>query len=134
MRHSWKNALAAIGASIIVASAYPALSLTAVKPLDGYKCMKIKIPEDKRWDQSALPPVFAAPTEESQQIGRAATVVLVKQPMKEVNGFVEILRVGAKAPPVWISAKVLSPWQSTTVPPQRCVPSIMSDGGVGWSN
>jgi hypothetical protein len=132
MKSFLKTVVAASG--IILAGANSVFAVTAVKPLEGYKCMRVKIPEEKRWDPLAVPPVFAAPTEESRQVGRAASVVLVKVPVNEVNGFIEILRVGAKAPPVWISAKVLSPWQSNTVPPQRCVPSIMSNGMIGTGN
>lgn len=113
----------------------PALALTAVRPLEGYKCMRVYIPEEKRFDPSAVPPVFAAPTEQSQQIGQAG-LFFVKWPLNEVDGFVEIIW-GQRGVKAWIRKDVLRPWRTKRTPPgpaSECVPSIMSNGSIGIGN
>lgn len=111
-------------------------ALEAVRPLEGYKCFRVYVPEEKRFDPLASPPVFAAPTEASRQIGREGSISLVKWPINEVEGFVEIIW-GERGVKAWIHKDVLRPWRDKFTPPgpgHDCVPSVMSDGGIGTSN
>lgn len=125
-----------ISTCTILCSSTSAFALTAVKALEGYKCLRVHIPEEKRFDPSALPPVFEAPTEASKLIGHNGTAAFVKWPLNEVDGFVEIIW-GQKGVRGWIRKSILRPWRTKRTPhgpASECVPSIMSDGTIGIGN
>lgn len=111
-------------------------ALEAVRPLAGYKCFRVYVPEEKRFDPTASRPVFAAPTEASKLIGHAGGFAFVKWPLNETDGFVEIAW-GQRGIKAWIHKDVLRPWRNNLTPPgpaSECVPSVMSDGTIGKGN
>ncbi|BBU63961.1 hypothetical protein MSC49_38960 (plasmid) [Methylosinus sp. C49] len=125
-----------LAASFLVLQAGGAGSFTPVRPIEGYKCLRVHIPEERRFDPSAVPLVFAAPTEASKLIGHSGVAAFVKWPLNEVDGFVEIIwgDHGIKA---WIHKDVLRPWRTKWTPPgpaSECIPTLMSNGMIGIGN
>lgn len=124
------------GASLLVIQTGGAGDFTSVKPIEGYKCFRVNVPEEKRFDPNASPPVFAAPTEASHMIGRNGEAVFAKWPFNEVDGFVEIIW-GGHGIKAWIHKDVLRPWRTKLSPPgpaSECVPTLMSNGRIGIGN
>ena len=118
-----------------ISAPFSAHGLTAVKPLAGYKCMSLNLEvlnatQEELRSGAGLPPVYAGPSDKSARLGTNAYVVIVASPVKEVNGFVEILRLNGQQ--AWISEKVLKPYVNANGSAGTCVPSKMSDGGIGF--
>ena len=112
-----------------------AQGLEAVKPIDGYKCMSLKVgalnvTQEDLFRGNGLPAVYAKPSEKSEQLGTNGKTIIVAWPLKEANGFVEILRLNGQRG--WISEKVIKPYATANGSPGTCVPSIMSDGKIGF--
>jgi hypothetical protein len=107
-----------------------AVALTAVRPLEGYACMDLNLTDEEMRNFGSLPPVFAAPKQESKKIGVATSTVFVVSPIREVNGFVEMLRLNGQRG--WIASKMLRSHRSIAVPPLPCTPSLMSNGKPGF--
>ncbi|TRL24694.1 hypothetical protein FM996_20275 [Methylosinus sporium] len=123
-------------ASLLVTQTGGAGDFTSVRPIEGYRCFRVYIPEERRFDRSAVPPVFAAPTEASKLIGHSGVAAFVKWPMNEVDGFVEIIW-GGQGLKAWIHKDVLRPWRtkvSPAGPASECVPTLMSNGRIGVGN
>lgn len=127
----------ALGAAIVFSlNTQAAGAFEPVRPIEGYKCFRVNVPEEKRFDPKASPPVFEAPTEGSRQIGLAASTVFVKWPLDDVDGFVEIIW-GQKGVKAWIRKNILRPWHivpNTAGPAGECVPTLMSNGYIGIGN
>ncbi len=105
--------------------------LEAVRPIPGYVCMSL-IPEDQLVTvQSELPPVLAAPSPTAALVGYPSAIVFVKWPLHEAAGYVEMLRLNGQRG--WIAASHLRPWRPLNNTNAKCVPSFMSDGGLGTS-
>jgi hypothetical protein len=116
-----------IGIAFTLIVANSAVGLTAMSPIEGYKCMSVNWPEEKKWDRAAAPKVYRGPSEESAQVGVQGEPAIVKWPMNELNGFVEIIRPGRPGGQrAWIKASDLTGLRA------NCVPSHMSDGSVGF--
>lgn len=124
-----------VAMGLIVAGLSQAQALTAVKPLFGYKCMSVNVkmlnatPEDL-WNGKGLPPVYAEPSDRSQQLGTNGDVVVVGWPLNEVNGFARIMRLNGQT--AWISSKVLQPYVNANGTAGACTPSLMSNGSIGF--
>jgi hypothetical protein len=115
----------------IIATGASAQGLHAVKPLGGWTCMKLNLSEKQSLDPSVHVIVRAGPGADAPEAGWAAMTVAVRLPIRDVNGFEEMLFPNGKR--VWIAAKSLSPWSSVADPAARCVPSIMSNGKPGFA-
>ena len=131
-----------MGLSLVDASA-----IEAMKPLDGYVCMGLKSDKEfNDWVPGSLPappggpdspPVFAAPTEGSRRLGYNYSPVIVKRPLNEVNGYVEIVRLSGERG--WIKRDVLAPYGtvmrtdgSIVKTDRQCAPIIKANGKIGF--
>ncbi len=104
--------------------------LHAVRPLPGYMCMSLNLNEQQMMDPSAQVPVLSDPSPESRWVGNAAATVIVASPLREVNGYLRVLKLDGQ--PGWIAAKYLKPWRNPGRNGQQCVPSLMSNGRPGF--
>jgi hypothetical protein len=145
MKTLLKRAGVAAGAVIIMIESV--VALTAVKPLEGYVCMGLKSDKEfNDWVPGSMgpkpggpedPPVFQAPTEGSRLLGYNSSPVIVKWPVNEVGGFVEMLRLGGEKG--WIKGDLLVPYgtvvrkDGTVIKKdKKCIPSLMSNGRIGF--
>jgi hypothetical protein len=106
-----------------------AQNVTVVRHLSGYVCMSLDPASEAATNQSQLPPVLAEPSKTAARIGYPTGVVLVKAPIREVNGFVEMIRMNGQTG--WISTQHVQPWHSASGGPAKCRPAVLSNGRIG---
>jgi hypothetical protein len=105
-------------------------ALEAVRALEGYACMSLNLTEEEMWQESAFPPVLQQPSASSQQIGLTGASVAVASPMVIVNGYARMLfKLGQEG---WIAANMLRPYKVPGKPKAICIPSLMSNGRLGF--
>ena len=104
-------------------------AVTVVRHLSGYACMSLDPASEAATDQSKLPPVFAEPSASGQRIGFPAGIVLIKAPLHEVSGFVEMIRMNGQKG--WINAQNLRAWHSPNGSAAKCEPAVLSNGRIG---
>lgn len=113
-----------------LASAIHGQGLRAVRPIEGYACMNLAVPEktlqDRNWRGV---PILSAPRSDAPQAAVATPTVFAKSPPVATNGFVEVLRLNGQSG--WIEAAKLKPYASASDPYARCTPSLMSNGRPG---
>lgn len=129
MRRKLVLVVTLIACGLVVETATRAEGLRAVRPLAGYKCMGLTAEEMA--SSSPGPAILTEPNRGAAILGRASATVIVTSPEKIVNGFTAVLTLSGK--PGWVDTKVLVPYSSVTNPSARCVPSVMSNGGVGFA-
>jgi len=115
--------------SCTVAVTKPALSLTAIKPIEGLVCMDLKLGYEERKIEENLPNEYARPNESSQIIGKAPSIVFVDSTIPETNGFLKVVRFDHTEG--WIQADLLKKHGNTLQVRNSCVPSLMSNGLIG---
>jgi hypothetical protein len=106
-------------------------SLTPVRPVPGLKCMSLDPSSRAATRQDALPPILASPDPNAPRIGYPTSVVFVKTPVHEQNGFIEVVRLNGQGG--WIAADHLRPWRPLNGESATCTPSVMSNGKLGTS-
>lgn len=129
MRRKLVLVVVLIGCGLAVEAAPRAQGLRAVRPLDGYKCMGLTAEEMA--SSSPGPAILIEPKQGAAILGRASATVIVASPVQTANGFTAVLTLSGK--PGWVDTKVLVPYASLANPSARCVPSLMSNGGVGFA-
>ena len=98
----------------------------AVRPLDGYVCMKLNVTEAEVLNPHGTGIfILVAPRPDSAHGTAAASVVLVREPKHLVDGYLEVLQLTGQ--PGWIAADKVRPFEKTL----RCVPSVLSNGRIG---
>jgi hypothetical protein len=104
-----------------------AQALTAVHPLSGYKCMALNLSPEEM--MTKLVPMLSNPNSTSQRIGYvAATVIASDQP--PVNSYQKVIRFDGKEG--WVAEQYLKPWVNPGGNGQKCIPSVMSNGSLGF--
>jgi hypothetical protein len=103
---------------------------TAVQPLPGYKCMRLKLTHEQVVDRSLQIPVFVGPSSASGKLGNASAIVIVKSPMHVENGYAEILFPDGRT--AWLTRDLLIPYATPEYPNADCTPSLMSNGKPGF--
>jgi hypothetical protein len=103
--------------------------LTAVKPIPGYVCMRLKITREQALNKSFTVPVLTQPSPGASQIGSASIVPFIKAPFDPSKAFQQMLTLDGKQG--WIETKWLMPYETPERPNAHCTPSIMSDGRPG---
>lgn len=73
-----------------------------------------------------LPGVFAAPSSSAKKIGVATGVVYAIEPMKQVDGFIQVIHPNGV--PGWVEASALEPWHNINTPAARCTARVLVDG------
>jgi hypothetical protein len=113
-----------------LAAAQSNVSIHAIRPIPGYVCMALNLSDQQMMDPSVHVPIRAAPSSEAATTGNAIATVIVALPKKEENGYLQVLQLNGRTG--WIQAQFLKPWQNPGGNGQRCYPSMMSNGRVGF--
>ncbi|MGI4795381.1 MAG: hypothetical protein ACRYG8_15165 [Janthinobacterium lividum] len=95
--------------------------LTAVKPLPDYKCAILNITDAQAHDQA-----FTVRAEQCGQSGHRA------HPRDPPEGYLQVLAFSGT--PGWIASSAVRPYAIPSQPGARCVPSLMSNGRVGFGH
>jgi len=103
----------------------------AVAPMPGLDCMSLNMTQAQAVDSSFVVRIRAEPSATSPAVGQAAAIVLIRSPRVEKNGFLEAVLFNGRIG--WIAASKVRPWRSPSGNGQRCVPSRMSDGSIGFA-
>jgi len=111
-----------------VAPSAHAQGLQAVRPLSGYKCMALNLSEQQMMTETV--PMLARPSTSAPKVGIVAATVIAAD-SKPVDGFQKVLRLDGKVG--WVSTRYLKPWVNPGGNAQRCVPSLMSNGRLGYA-
>src|SRR4051812_8653421 len=125
---------AALALAIFDSSVAEPAGIQAVAPIEGYACKQLARDAAHLMDPASAPPMLAAPSANALTLGTAPFVVIARVPERVINGYAETLWLGStRDHPVtgWVSAGVLLPFQSTTVPGASCTPTWMSNGRAG---
>ena len=125
-RAAWVGFL--IGLPIV--ASVPGTAAGQAKPLPGYRCMMLNLSEQQSMDPSLRVPVRAAPSTSAPTVGWAGAVVVVREPVTPVNGFVQMLYPDGRQ--VWIASNALRPYHSLGDPNAKCIPEILPNGRVGF--
>ena len=98
----------------------------AVKPLDGYVCMKLAVSEAQVLNPDGTGiNLLAQPAAEAPIVTTAPAVVFVRIPQVQRNGFLEAIALNGKE--AWIAADKVKTLDGMS----RCTPSVMSNGRLG---
>ena len=82
-------------------------------------------------DPAFVVPLRSAPSATAPSIGQASAIVLVRSPEVVSNGFVKAVLFNGREG--WIAAADIKPWHNPGGSGQRCIPSRMSDGSIGFA-
>lgn len=105
-----------------------AQGLKTVRPLLGYKCMALNLSEQQMMTMTV--PMRAEPNPGAPKMGIVAATVIASE-SQPVNGFQKVLRLDGKVG--WVSVRYLKPWVNPGGGGQKCVPSVMSNGLLGYA-
>ena len=124
--------LSLIGLSVVFTASHSAYAAprTVVAPIPELACMSLKVSDAQAMDPNFVVPLHQEPSEPSPAIGRASGIVLVRNPRIQQNGFVAAVLFNGH--PGWIKADDIKSWVNPGGNGQRCVPSRMSDGSIGF--
>jgi hypothetical protein len=106
-----------------------AQGITAVKPIPDYVCMNLAISHKQVIDRSFSVPVYAAPSQDADQLGTASIIPFIKVPFRPGDRYQQMLTLGGQV--AWIETKWLRPFSSPYNPKATCSPWIMSNGRPG---
>jgi hypothetical protein len=56
--------------------------------------------------------------------------MIAEAPIKNVGGYVHVVLPNRRQG--WISATLVKPWHSISMPDSRCYPAVMSDGSYAF--
>lgn len=105
-------------------------NLHVVGHLQGYRCMMLNMTVEQMRDFDNLPPVLAEPSPRSAKIGVATASIIVAEPRRETNGYVQVLHMDGR--PGWLESSKVRPWVNASSPATRCVPAMMSNNRPGF--
>jgi hypothetical protein len=123
--------LAALLAVGLLPGSAGAQGLTVVRSAPGLKCMSLDAASLAATRQDKLPPVLAQPDANAERVGFPTSIVFVRVPLQERNGFVQMVRLNGQ--PGWIAQDHLRPWHPMNGGSATCTPSLMSNGRLGTS-
>lgn len=109
-----------------------ALGVKAVRPIAGYKCMSLNLSEDQMLHEMNGPMIRQQPSSTAASLGQVSALVIAADPIRTENGFTQVLTFDGK--PGWVESAKLKPFRNTLNPSARCVPSVMSDGRLGFGS
>ena len=107
-----------------------AQGLHAVRPLPGYVCMQLALSPEEVADPTKGVPVRDTPSLAVRIAGWVPSVVVMPAPQQPTAGFLQVVFADSRRG--WVQAAAIKPWSSTYNPGQRCIPSVMSNGLIGF--
>jgi hypothetical protein len=121
-----KRFIAALVAATTLAPSSRAEPIHAVRPIEGYVCMRLNVNEAEVLNPRGTGIfILTDPRPDAAHGTTAPGVVFVRQPQELVNGYLKVLQLTGQ--PGWIAADKVRPFDET----RRCVPSMMSNGRIG---
>ena len=73
-----------------------------------------------------LPRVFSAPSSSAKMIGVTSSIVFAIEPMKQVDGFIQVIHPNGV--PGWVEASALEAWHNINTPTARCTARVLVNG------
>jgi hypothetical protein len=119
-----------VGALAVTLSVLVPTTVEAAQPIQGYQCMALNLTPAQMADNSVNVPILSDPKSGAAHVANATSVVLVKAPIHEVDGYDEVLRLNGKSG--WVSQSSLKTWHSPNGSNEKCVPALMSTGRYGF--
>jgi len=107
-----------------------AQGLHAVRSMPGYVCMQLALSPEEAADPTKGVPVRETPSLSVRIVSWAPTVVVMPAPQQPTAGFLQVEFADKHLG--WVPAAAIKPWSSIYNPGRRCIPSIMSDGLIGF--
>ncbi len=121
-----RNIVLGLIAAGALAAAGQAEPVHAVRPIDGYVCMRLNVTEAEVLNPRGTGIfILVAPRPDAAHGTTAPGVVFVRQPQELVAGYLKVLQLTGQ--PGWIAADKVKPFEKTL----RCVPSMLSNGRIG---
>ena len=118
-----------IAVMVMSSPAHAQGGLQVVRPIPGYVCLALNLNEQQMFSLASRVPILESPAPTAKPIGYAsATVIASTAP--PTNGFQQVLKLDAV--PGWISTSYLKPWKNLGSNGHRCIPSLMSNGRIGF--
>lgn len=107
-----------------------AQGLHALRPLPGYVCMQLALSPEQAADPTKGVPVRDTPSSSVRIASWAPSIVVMPAPQQPTAGFLQVMFADKHRG--WVQAAALKPWSSSYNPGQHCIPSVMSDGLIGF--
>ena len=104
--------------------------LHAIRPLPGYVCMQLALSPEENTDPTRGVPVRDTPSLSVHVSSWAPSLLVVPSPQQPTSGFLQV--VFSDGHRGWVQEAALKLWRSPTNPNRRCVPSVMSNGLIGF--
>jgi len=120
----------AFAVSLSIGGLAHAQGLHAVRPLPGYVCMKLALSPEEFSDLTKAVPVRDTPSLSVRIAGWLPSVVVMPVPQQPTSGFLQVVFADSRRG--WVQAVAIKPWSSIYNPDQRCIPSVMSNGLIGF--
>lgn len=102
----------------------------AVRPIAGHICMQFALLPNQVGNPNINVPVRDTPSMSSQVSSLAPSILVAPAPQQPTDGFLQIVLPDGQRG--WVPATAVRPWKSPTNPSRRCIPSVMSNGRVGF--
>ncbi|MBI0538850.1 hypothetical protein D9599_25185 [Roseomonas sp. KE2513] len=116
--------------TVMAAAQQPRQPLTVTGHLQGYSCMMLNLTNEQLADWENAPAVLAEPSPNAAKLGVASANVIVAEPRREVNGYLQMLHMDGR--PGWIVANKVVAWRNVSNPQTRCIPAMMSNNRPGF--
>ncbi len=117
-------------ALLLLCGSADAQGLQAVRPVPGHVCMQLAITPEQNADPTRGIPVRNSPSLSDRIASWAPSVVIVPAPQQPTAGFLRVLLPDGQHG--WVQAIALKPWSNPYAPNRRCVPSVLSNGRIGF--
>jgi hypothetical protein len=101
----------------------------AVRRISGYQCMMLNITEQQSMDPAFHVVFRSAPSQSAREAGWAGSVVIVRSPLQQNNGFFQVLKPNGQS--AWIAANMVKPYHPAAQPNGTCVPQVLPNGRIG---
>ncbi|MBI0536984.1 hypothetical protein D9599_15545 [Roseomonas sp. KE2513] len=92
--------------------------------------MMLNLTNEQLADWENAPAVLAEPSPNAAKLGVATANVIVAEPRREVNGYLQMMHMDGR--PGWIAANKVVPWRNVSNPQTRCLPAMMSNNRPGF--
>ena len=94
------------------------------------QCMALAAEFGAQGSYAPPAPEYAGPEAGARQIGNSAGTILVRDPMRIVDGRTEVLRPNGQN--AWIEARLLTQWHALSAPSATCRAVLLSNGRYGF--
>ena len=125
-----RNVISGIALSLFFVSSGQAQGISAIRSIPNYVCMALAMTPEQLTDPRLGVPLRNEPRLSAPVASWAPSVVIVPAGDQLVQGFFAVLLPNGKSG--WIQASAVRPWASPSAPRRRCIPSVMSNGLIGY--